>query len=63
MSTKKLEYLTTEELASELRRPVSTIQRWARTRIIPSIHAGWRTRLYDPEAVRRALAKLTISEL
>jgi DNA-binding transcriptional MerR regulator len=60
---KNLHLLTTKELAVEMRRPVSTIQRWARIRLIPSIYAGWRTRLYDPEAVRRALEKLSVPEI
>ena len=58
---KSLAYLSTKELATELGRPVSCIQRWARMRLIPCVRAGWRTRLYDPEAVRIALDKLTVS--
>ena len=53
-----LKYLKTKVLAAELGVPVSCVQRWARMRIIPSIRAGWRTRLYDPERVRAALDRL-----
>ena len=59
---KGLNLLTSKGLAAELGRPVSCIQRWSRMRITPSIRAGWRTRLYDPEAVRAALDKLTVHE-
>ncbi|HEY2711078.1 MAG TPA: helix-turn-helix domain-containing protein [Chthoniobacterales bacterium] len=54
--------VTTKELAEEYRQPVSTIQRWARSRLIPSIRLGHRKQLFDPEAVRRALLKRTIKE-
>jgi len=60
---KKLEFLTTREMAAEVQKPVSTIQRWSRERLIPFINAGWRTKLYDPEAVRKALLKKTVKEL
>jgi DNA-binding transcriptional MerR regulator len=59
----KLNLLNSRELAVECGKPVSTIQRWARQRIIPSIPVGWRTRLFDPEAVRKALLKKTVKEL
>jgi DNA-binding transcriptional MerR regulator len=55
----QLQFLDTSGLAKELKKPDSTIQRWARMKIIPSIRVGWRTRLYDPDAVRKALEKLT----
>lgn len=58
-----LNLLTTQELATHLRKPASTVRRLARTRMIPSIRLGWRTRLYDAEAVGRALEKLTVREL
>ena len=58
---KHLSYLSTKELAAELGRPMSCVQRWARMRLIPSVRAGHRTRLYDPEAVRMALDKLTVT--
>ncbi len=54
-------YMTTKKLAVELGVPVSCVQRWARMRVIPSIRAGWRTRLFNPDAVRVALDKLTIT--
>ena len=57
-----LNFLTTKQLADELAVPVSCVQRWGRMRLIPSVHIGWRTRLYDPAAVRVALEKLTIRE-
>jgi DNA-binding transcriptional MerR regulator len=50
-------------MAKELGKSVPAVQRWARMRIIPSIQVGWRTRLYDPEAVHRALLKKTVREL
>jgi hypothetical protein len=59
----KLNLLDTKGMAADIGRPVSAVQRWARMRIIPSIQVGWRTRLFDPDAVRRALLKKTISEL
>ena len=55
--------LTTEEIAKKYRKPISTIQRWARLRLIPSIQLGHRSRLYDEAAVRRALLKKTVPEL
>jgi hypothetical protein len=58
-----LNLVDTRGMAAAISKPVSTIQRWARMRIIPSIKAGHRTRLYDPAAVRRALLKRTTREL
>lgn len=52
--------LTTKEMAADLNKPTSTIQRWARTRLIPSMRVGWRTRLFDPDRVRAALQKLEV---
>jgi excisionase family DNA binding protein len=57
-----MKLFTTKELAADLNKPESTILRWARMRVIPSIQLGWRTRLYDPEAVRAALLKRTVRE-
>jgi len=51
--------MTTKQLAEEYDKPISTIQRWARRRIIPSIQVGHRTQLFDQEAVHRALLKRT----
>jgi len=59
----QLNLVNTKGMAEQLGRPVSAVQRWARMRIIPSIQVGWRTRLFDPEAVRRALLKKTVREL
>ena len=59
----QVKFLNTKGMAGELGKPVSTVERWARMRVIPSIRVGWRTRLYDPEAVRRALQKLTVHEV
>jgi hypothetical protein len=59
----KTKLVTTKAIAEEYEKPVSAVQRWARMRIIPSIQVGWRTRLFDPEAVRRALLKKTIREI
>jgi len=52
--------LSAKELAAEYNKPVSTIQRWSRQRLIPSIQLGHRTQLFDREAVRRALLKRTV---
>lgn len=52
--------LNTKELAADLNKPISTVQRWARMRLIPCIRLGHRTRLYDPERVRAALQKLEV---
>jgi DNA-binding transcriptional MerR regulator len=60
--TNQFNPITAKELALEYNKPVSTIQRWARLKIIPCIQLGHRTRLYDREAVRRALLKKTIRE-
>lgn len=56
-----MHFLDTKALAAELKKPVSTIRRWARMRIIPSVRVGWRTRLYDPERVKGALQKLEVA--
>jgi hypothetical protein len=56
-------FLTAVELARQWDKPVSTIRRWTRLRIIPVIDAGFRTKYYDPEAVKRALLKRTVKEL
>jgi hypothetical protein len=55
--------VTVKVIADEYERPISTIRRWARQRIIPCVQVGWRTKLFDPEAVRRALMKKTVREL
>jgi DNA-binding transcriptional MerR regulator len=60
---KQLNLVNTKGIAAELSKSVPTIQRWARMRVIPSIRVGWRTRLYDLEAVRRALLKRTVHEV
>jgi excisionase family DNA binding protein len=49
-------------IADEYQKPKSTIQRWARKGLIPCIRMGWRTLLFDPEAVHRALLKKTVPE-
>jgi DNA-binding transcriptional MerR regulator len=54
---------TTKEIAARYEKPIPTIQRWARMRIIPSIQLGHRTRLYDAEAVHRAILKRTVHEV
>jgi excisionase family DNA binding protein len=63
MKSKKLDLMTTREIAADIRRPVSTIQRWMRERKIPYIDAGWRTKLFNPEDVRKALLRKTVREL
>lgn len=52
----------TKGMAKAANKPVSTIQRWSRMRIIPSISVGHRSKLYDVEAVKRALLNRTIRE-
>jgi hypothetical protein len=59
----KLNLVNTKKMAAQIDKPVSAVQRMARMRIIPSIRVGWRTRLFDPEAVRRALLKRTVHEV
>jgi len=59
----KLNLVNTKKMAKQIDKPVSAVQRMARMRIIPSIRLGWRSRLFDPEAVRCALLKKTIREL
>ena len=59
----QLNLVNTKKMAKQLDKPVSAVQRLARMRVIPSIQVGWRTRLYDPEAVRLALLKKTVREL
>jgi excisionase family DNA binding protein len=61
MQQKKL--LTTRQLARYFQKPESTIRRWARARTIPVVKVGWRTRLYDPQAVEQALLRKTVKEL
>ena len=56
----KTQLVSTKEQARILNRPVSTIQRWARMQIIPSIKIGWRTQLFDPEKVLAALEQLEV---
>jgi excisionase family DNA binding protein len=63
MKNKKLDLMTTREVAADIGRPVSTIQRWMRDRKIPYIDVGWRTKLFDPEEVRKALLRKTVREL
>jgi hypothetical protein len=59
----KLNLVNTKKMAKQIDKPVSAVQRMARMRIIPSIRVGWRTRLFDPEAVRHALLKRTVHEV
>lgn len=54
--------LTTKQLARRRQKPISAIQRWTRMKIIPVIDCGFRTKLYDEEAVERALLKRTVRE-
>jgi hypothetical protein len=63
MNATQRRLLTAPELARQWNKPVSAIRRWSRLRIIPHVDAGFRTKYYDPEAVRRALLKRTIKEL
>jgi hypothetical protein len=58
-----LNLIDTKGLATAINKPISAVQRMARLRLIPSIRIGHRTRLYDVEAVRRALLKRTTHEL
>jgi hypothetical protein len=60
---KKVNLLSTKEMAKDIEKPVSVIQRWARMRLIPVVKVGWRSQYFDPEAVRKALLKRTVREL
>jgi hypothetical protein len=55
--------VNTKAIAAEYGRTQKVIMRWARERIIPSIRLGWRTRLYDPAAVRKALLRRETKEI
>lgn len=52
--------LSTKELAGELNKPISTVQRWARMRLIPHMSLGHRTKLYALDKVLAALQKLEV---
>ncbi len=55
--------LTAAQIAEHLGEPLYTIRKWARTRLIPSIRLGHRTRRYDLEAVKAALVKRTVKAI
>jgi len=58
MSMTKL--LDTNELALELNRPVRQIRSWVAAKKIPVLKVGWRTNLFDPDKVRKALERFEI---
>jgi hypothetical protein len=52
--------LDTNELALELNRPVRQIRSWVAAKKIPVLKVGWRTNLFDPDKVRKALERFEI---
>jgi hypothetical protein len=52
--------LSTNELAAELNRPVRQIRSFVAAKKIPVLKIGWRTNLFDPEKVIKALARFEI---
>jgi len=52
--------LNTVELAAELNRPVRQIRSFVAAKKIPVLKIGWRTNLFDPDKVIKALARFEI---
>jgi hypothetical protein len=52
--------LDTNQLALELNRPVRQIRSLVHAKKIPVLKIGWRTNLFDPDAVIKALARFEI---
>ena len=52
--------LDTNELALELNRPVRQIRSFVAAKKIPVLRIGWRTNLFDPDKVRKALERFEI---
>jgi hypothetical protein len=55
--------LNTNELAAELNRPVRQIRSFVAAKKIPVLKIGWRTNLFDPDKVIKALARFEIKEV
>jgi hypothetical protein len=55
--------LDTNQLALELNRPVRQIRSLVQAKKIPVLKIGWRTNLFDPDAVMKALARFEIKEI
>ncbi len=55
--------LNTVELAAELNRPVRQIRGLVQAKKIPVLKIGWRTNLFDPDAVIKALLRFEIKEI
>ena len=55
--------LDTNELALELNRPVRQIRSFIAAKKIPVLRIGWRTNLFDPDKVRKALERFEIKEV
>ena len=55
--------LSTNELAAELNRPVRQIRSFVAAKKIPVLRIGWRTNLFDPDKVIKALARFEIKEI
>ena len=55
--------LDTNEVALELNRPVRQIRSFVAAKKIPVLKIGWRTNLFDPEKVIKALARFEIKEI
>jgi hypothetical protein len=54
--------LDTNQLAAELNRPVRQIRSLVQAKKIPVLKIGWRTNLFDPDKVIKALARFEIKE-
>jgi hypothetical protein len=52
--------LNTNELAAELNLPVRQIRGFVQAKKIPVLKLGWRTNLFDPEKVLKALARFEV---
>ena len=55
--------LDTHQLAAELNRPIRQIRGLVQAKKIPVLKIGWRTNLFDPDAVLKALARFEIKEI
>jgi hypothetical protein len=55
--------LSTSELAAELNLPIRQIRGFVAAKKIPVLKIGWRTNLFDPEKVIKALARFEVKEI
>jgi hypothetical protein len=55
--------LSTSELAAELNLPIRQIRGFVQAKKIPVLKIGWRTNLFDPDKVIKALARFEIKEV